>query len=272
MFKVFESAAPRPLWAWLALCLAVGGRSVAAQPDESIISFNDVAVRQPQGVVSQSEPDVLSEATLAGLERHSTQAFVPRAGVANPSFVENGFLVESFWAIRTGTPQGRFVQAHFHPLDLSTGFEAQHFGHRRELHGVYIRALDGRPFGLLRLTYRVTRNRQLPGKVDSIDGFSNFNISMLVARSFDPKRSVRGQFIAVPVGRAVSSDPTLPFSTVAVFGFEYVTEVYIASSASVDLDDIALARWEPAAAEPDEPRARSEPGPPGGRDAGSLDR
>ena len=40
-----------------------------------------------------------------------------------------------------------FKRAHFHPPDLSTGFEAQHLGHPDELHGIYIRSLDGKPFG-----------------------------------------------------------------------------------------------------------------------------
>jgi hypothetical protein len=171
--------------------------------------------------------------------------FAPREGAANPSFVEDGFLVEAFWSAKTGTPQGRFVRAHFHPPDLSTGFEAQHFGYGHELHGIYLRALDGRPFGLASLRYRVSRNRQLPGKAASIDGYSNFNVNVLVARSFDPTKSVRSQFVAFPVGQAMSNDPTLPFATLPIFGFEYVTELYIASSASVDLDEIRLVRWGP---------------------------
>ena len=158
----------------------------------------------------------------------------------NPSFLEGAFRVESFWAAKTGTPAGLFVRAHFHPPDLSTGFEAQHLGSRSELHGVHVRRVDGGPFWLKRLRYRVTANRQMPSKAQSIDGFSNFSVQVLVARSFDPRRSVREQFLALPVGMPLGNDPRLPWQTLEVFGFEFVTEVYIASSASMDIDDIAV--------------------------------
>jgi hypothetical protein len=197
----------------------------------------------------------------AGIGQPGPRWFAPREGAANPSFVEDGFLVEAFWSVKTGTPQGRFVRAHFHPPDLSTGFEAQHFGYGHELHGIYLRALDGRPFGLASLRYRISRNRQLPGKAASIDGYSNFNVNVLVAWSFDPTKSVRSQFVAFPVGQPMSNDPTLPFATLPIFGFEYVTELYIASSASVDLDEIRLVRWGPIDEPPDD-RAAKDLGSP----------
>ena len=59
------------------------------------------------------------------------------------------------------------------------------------------------------------------------------------------------------MGMAVSSDQEMPWSTLNVVGFERVTQLYIASSASVDLDDIVLARWEPA---PGVPGPEAEPG------------
>jgi hypothetical protein len=185
-------------------------------------------------------------------------AFAPGDGTANPSFVENGFLVEAFWSVRTGSPQGHFIRAHFHPGDLSTGFEGQHYGHTHELHGIYIRALDGKPFRLESLRYRVTRNRQIPRNPLSIHGFSNFNVQVLVGTSFDPRLSIRSQFAAFPVGMAVSSDQEMPWSTLKVVGFEHVTQLYVASSASVDLDDIVVARWEPAPGAAPEPEAEAE--------------
>ena len=45
-------------------------------------------------------------------------------------FVEEGFRVEAFWAARSRQPSGYFMRGHFHPPDLSTGFEAQHLGNR----------------------------------------------------------------------------------------------------------------------------------------------
>jgi hypothetical protein len=169
----------------------------------------------------------------------------PAQGTANPSFVQAGFLVEAFWAVKTGTRDGFYKRAHFHPADLSTGFEAQHLGNPNELHGIYIRSLDGKPFGLKSLRYRVTRNRQLPNKPISIEGFSNFSVNVLVARSFDPRGPIRAQFMPFPVGLSAGNDPGLPWWTVRIFGFELVDKVYIASSASVDFDDIVLTRSEP---------------------------
>ncbi|HVQ74571.1 MAG TPA: hypothetical protein VMT79_03425 [Candidatus Binatia bacterium] len=205
-------------------------------------------------------------AALRGPSPHSVYAFAPGKMVrANPSFVEKGFVVEAFWAVRIGSADAYFARAHFHPPDLATGFEAQHLGNARELHGLFIRSADGRPFGVKSLRYRVTRNRQIPTRSISIAGFTNFSVEVLLARSFDPRRPVRGQFEGFPVGLAVGNDPTLPWATLHVFGFELVTEIYIASSASVDIDDIVLVRNE-VDAPPDVP-AESEDVPAESEDA-----
>jgi hypothetical protein len=169
----------------------------------------------------------------------------PGQGTENPSFVQEGFLVEAFWARRIGAREGFFKRAHFHPPDLSTGFEGQHLGNPDELHGIYVRSLDGKRFGIKSLRYRVTRNRQLPGKPLSIEGFSNYSVNVLVARSFDPRMSIRSQFTLFPVGLPVGSDMSLPWWTLRIFGFQLVDQLYIASSASVDFDDIVLTRIEP---------------------------
>lgn len=169
----------------------------------------------------------------------------PGRGVLNPSFVQEGFLVEAFWAVRTGTSEAFFKRAHFHPPDLSTGFEAQHLGHPSELHGIFIRSLDGKPFGLKSLRYRVTRNRELPNKPISIAGFNNFNVNVLVGREFDPRAPIRSQFVLFPVGLPVGNELSLPWWPLRIFGFELVHQVYIASTASVDFDNIVLTRSEP---------------------------
>lgn len=174
----------------------------------------------------------------------SPLALAPGQGTRNPSFEQEGFLVEAFWAVRLGSTGPYFKRAHFHPPDLASGFEAQHLGNSNELHGVFIRSLDGRPFGLKSLRYRVTRNRGLPTKPGSIEGFSNYNVNVLIARSFDPRRAIRGQFVAFPVGLPAGNDPTLPWWTLPIFGFEVVEQVFIASSASVDFDDIVFTRTE----------------------------
>ena len=180
--------------------------------------------------------------------------FEPSDGTNNPSFVQAGFLVEAFWAGKIGTVEGFFKRAHFHPADLSTGYEGQHFGNPNELHGLYIRSLDRKRFGLKSLRYRVTRNRQLPTKSFSIEGFTNFNVNVLIGRSFDPRIPIRPQFMLLPVGLPVGNETKLPWATLRVFGFELVDQLYIASSASVDLDNIVLTRREPSIDLPDQPQ------------------
>ena len=78
-------------------------------------------------------------------------------------------------------------------------------------------------------------------------------MNVLVARSFDPRLPIRVQFTPVPVGLPAGNDPSLPWWTVRIYGFEVVDKVYIASSASVDIDDIVLTRSEPPATALDQP-------------------
>ena len=245
---------------WLA-CWFLAGAGIAlvadpghAQRFEYVITFNNIVVQGIEGAVDTPEVtlrDYRSERPAGQfpkvLSRHadSLLPFAPAEGTDNPSFVQEGFLVEAFWAVKTGTAEGFFKRAHFHPGNLASGFEAQHLGHPNELHGIFIRSLDGKRFGLKKLRYRVTSNRALPNKPLSIEGFSNFSVNVLVARSFDPRGPIRAQFVSFPVGLPAGNDPKLPWSTLWIFGFELVDHVYIASSASVDLDDIVLTRIEP---------------------------
>lgn len=185
------------------------GRSAA---EERVITFNDVEIQSDRGLL------------------------LP----ANQSFVENGMWVEAFWALHTGRPEGTLIRGHFHPQDLSTGFEGQHYGETRELHGLYIKSVDGRPFWLKSLRYRVTRNRELPDQYKSIEGFNLYSVNILIGTSFFPKASIRSLFSMFPVGQPVGNDLDLPFYTLYVTGFEFVSEVFIASTASVDLDDIVV--------------------------------
>lgn len=194
----------------LALSLvAQAGRSAAEQ---RIITFNNVEVQSGKGLLLPEDQ----------------------------SFLEDGMWVEAFWALHTGRPEGVLIRGHFHPQDLSTGFEGQHFGDRKELHGLYIKSIDGRTFWLKSLRYRVTRNRELPDHHKSIEGFNLASVSVLIATSFFPKASIRSQFRMFPVGQPVGNDLDLPFYTLYVTGFEFVSEVFIASTASVDFDDIVV--------------------------------
>ena len=191
------------------LLLAHTGRSIA---EERVITFNDVEMQSDRGLQ------------------------LP----ANQSFVEDGMWVEAFWALHTGRPEGTFIRGHFHPQDLTTGFEGQHYGGPRELHGLYIKSVDGRPFWLKSLRYRITRNRELPDQYKSIEGFNLYSVNILIGTSLFPKASIRSLFSMFPVGQPVGNDLDLPFYTLYVTGFEFVSEVFITSTASVDLDDIVV--------------------------------
>jgi len=252
----------------VAALLGVVALSARAQgePARYVITFDGVEViRGRLETASRAHAAVEAEVAPELLDRMPGAALVLAPGLGrNPYFAEQGFLVEAFWGVKTGRPEGRFVFAHFHQENLSNGFEGQHWGNADELHGVFVRAMDGRPFALRSLRYRVTRNRQNPLRPHSIEGFSNFSVNVLVATRFDPRLSVRAQFMAFPVGLPLGNDPTLPFSRVVFFGFERVTQVFIASSASVDLDDIALDA-EPTAADLERASAPASPGSDAGQ-------
>jgi hypothetical protein len=274
--KTSINVEPRRLvaaWCFLGavgISFAVG--TALAQRLEYVISFNNVVVQGPNRT---NETPERAHREIVGLDQllppvspplgqsprvtirspGSLLPFEPGQGLANASFRQEGFLVETFWATATDSLEGAFKSSHFHPPDLSSGFEAQHFAGVAELHGIYIRSLDGARFGLKSLRYRVTRNRQIPGKPLSIEGFSTFDVQVLIARSFDPRKRIRPQFMVFPVGLPLGNDANLPWATLRIFGFELLEQVYISSSASVDFDNIVLTRREPplAVPEPQEP-------------------
>jgi hypothetical protein len=255
--NVIGPAIVRPFAALgILLTAGLGG----AEQAQYMITFDHVVVRGLGGVLDTPEVAHLDQPagpSSSWLERPqrprelvpeltqvpvSALAFSPGSGVNNPSFLQHVFLVEAFWAIRIGSPGAAFQRALFHPPDVASGFEAQHFGNPHVLHGLYIRALDGKPFSLTSLRYRVSRNRQLLRKPWSIEGFSNFDVNVLVSTAFDPRLLIRRQFVSFPVGLPVGNELTLPWWTLRISGFETVQQVFIASSASVDLDDIVLTR------------------------------
>ena len=213
------------------IVLALGGG--AGQAAERTIAFTG-PVLSAESSARVHEPDPL------GLPRKTFRVPSPGLASVNPKFSENGFLVEAFWAVEVGSKVGHFIQGHFHPKDLATGFEGQHYGGRRELHGLFIKAEDGKPFNLKSLRCRVTRNRELPDRNRSIDGFSLYDVQILISTSFDPGQPLWGQLVPFSVGPPVGNDLDQPFSTLSISGFNEVTQVFIASSASVDFDDIVL--------------------------------
>src|SRR5215471_5293188 len=117
-----------------------------AQRSEYVISFDNVVV---EGTGTSPDTPELAHREVIGLDAvvaqgHAALAggvppklavrspgsllpFEPGLGTENASFRQEGFLVESFWAQKTASREGSFKPSHFHPADLSTGFEAQHF-------------------------------------------------------------------------------------------------------------------------------------------------
>jgi len=265
-------------WRWLlvtwglvgAVGMTFAARTAFAQRFEYVITFGNVVVH---GVDRASETPEMAHQEIVGLDSllppassplapgqspkvtmrspGSLLPFEPGQGLANASFRQEGFLVEAFWAKNTASHEGAFKPSHFHPADLSSGFEAQHFAGPNELHGIYIRSLDGTRFGLKSLRYRLTRNRQIPRKPFSIDGFSTFDVQVLIARSFDPRDRIPSQFTAFPVGIPLGNDINLPWATLRIFGFELLDQLYLTSSASVDFANIVLTRREPPLAVPE---------------------
>ena len=96
--------------------------------EKSLPPAEGVADRTKQSEAPRSQPPNLTWGS-----PDSRLSFSPGQRHANPSFVQEGFLVEAFWALKTGTPEASFRPAHFHPPNLSTGFEAQQAARMPEL-------------------------------------------------------------------------------------------------------------------------------------------
>ncbi len=238
----FQSGLRATLRASLLLLLLLGIGS-PAYAEQHTITFTGPVI-PPGGQVQAAAGDERLVRTIPGSGDEAPSVLPPDllppgSLPFNPSFEEGGLVVEAFWAVRVGEPGGHFITGHFHPKDLATGFEAQHFGNPRELHGLFIRARDGRLFSLKSLRYRVTRNREL-GKDRTIDGFNTLDVKVLVSTSFTPTRPAVSQFVPFSVGTPIGNDTELPFETLQVYGFELVSRVFITSSGSVDFDDIVV--------------------------------
>jgi hypothetical protein len=148
------------------------------------------------------------------------------------NFTQDGAYVESFWADQIGSPAGFFTAGHFHIGIAGPGqgfFEGQHWNGFNQLQGFFVEAADGSPFSLQSLQFRVRSTNP------QIAGFSSGSTSVLLSTSFDPDFTVASQFTAFNVGGTSST-----FSTLPITGFENVTRVFIASSSSVDFDNIVL--------------------------------
>lgn len=126
------------------------------------------------------------------------------------NFQEDGIHVEAIWAPSTHVG---FTQGHFHHIE--NGFETSHgFGNAdafgwHDLLGFYLRTLDGRPFSLRSIDYRLRVNL--------------LNTDILVSTTFSPTQPFGGQFVHHPVGRFST------FQTQNFTQFENVNQVFITS-------------------------------------------
>ncbi|MEA5533537.1 PEP-CTERM sorting domain-containing protein [Crocosphaera sp. XPORK-15E] len=153
----------------------------------------------------------------------------PQLAPGNKCFVEDGINVEAFSSRNTGSTgsdPGHFHEGgHFH---ASNSYEAQHFSQADRLLGVYLTLVNGRNFSLTQLAY------QLRDITNVIDGFTADDTKILISTEFEPTQPVAGQFTEISLG----NDINLPFQTLELSGFENISQVYIASSAGVNFDNI----------------------------------
>jgi hypothetical protein len=137
-------------------------------------------------------------------------------------FVEDGLEVEAFWGVNIGNSLGQFTSGHSHGF---SGEEHQHFNGADQLQGFLIRAVNGSAFNLKSLDYQLA-------SAFSIAGFSSADPKVLIGTSFNPTQSVASQFTAFSIGS--SSSP----QTLAISGFDNITQAFISSSASVNFDNV----------------------------------
>ena len=151
-------------------------------------------------------------------------------------FVENGINVESFSAQEIGSPSAYFSDtAHFHTRhsheDHHTSSEHQHFSNELALLGSFITLENDGLFTLNSLDFQL---RDIESGV--ISGYTPDDIKILISTEFDPLKPVLGQFVEYSIGNDIS----LPFQTLSIDGFEKISQVYIGSSAGVNLTNIDL--------------------------------
>jgi len=126
------------------------------------------------------------------------------------NFQEEGIHVEAIWAPSTHVG---LTQGHFHHLEF--GFETSHgFGNAdafgwHDLLGFYIKTLDGRPFSLRSIDYRLR--------------VYLLNTDILVSTQLDATQPFGGQFVHYPVSKFST------FQTQNFTAHENVNQIFISS-------------------------------------------
>jgi hypothetical protein len=136
------------------------------------------------------------------------------------AFVQDGYVVQSFWYDPPQIPAPHWTEAHLHAQDLGDGnwAEAHHFQGDGARQGVRIRRQDGQAFSLEGIDYR--------------DASTPFEIGTTAVASITPP-SVDG-YTAFPVTESSS------LQSLQISGFSNVTEVWITMAQSGIWDNIRV--------------------------------
>ena len=179
-------------------------------------------------------PDV----TLADKDGGTTDgSFVSRTvSFTNPSVISSGggklnnldgyFTEDNTWVEAFADGTTTFSTG---SLSIASGGYLMQRNSGSSVRGLFIQAADGAAFTLSSLDYRLVATTSLPG-------FSSSDVKVLVSRTFDPTMDAL-QMQQFSIGSTVQST----FSTLG-FGSQFtnVTGLFIASSASVDFDNIVI--------------------------------
>ncbi len=181
------------------------------------------------GITRQADAASVINFDAATYDYSNTNTCTPQLpDTGGKCFIEDGFNVEAFSAQEIGTTSAFFSDhAHFH---ASHSYEGQHFSAVNKLLGVYLTSVNGSHFSLESLDY------QFRDASNIIDGFGMNDIKILISTKFDPTMAVKSQFMEYSIG----NDTTLPFQPLEFSEFENINQVYIASSAGVNFDNITV--------------------------------
>ena len=168
------------------------------------------ATRGDQRVITFADPTIESGGDHIGVGGRLVET--------DENFVENEIWVEAWWAQLdnpNSSKDAEFISGHFHVASSPDWHIIQH-GHspsfEGEYQGFFIEALDGRPFTLISIDYRL---------LTTDSGAPPFDTELLVATQLDPLLPIEDQSTAFVISSATD------FSTLQFSQFSDVTRIYI---------------------------------------------